>query len=116
MKVMYRTKNGRMSFEIEGDKQQDVWEKIAALQEIFEETNCGKCASDDVRFVVRKAKNDKGKEFKYYELHCKKCRARLSFGVFEDASGIFPKRKDAEGNWVGNNGWKLFNKETGKEE
>lgn len=115
MKVTYKTSNGRLTFEIEGEKHQDIWEKLAYLGDVFEE-NCGKCGSSDVRFTIRKAENDKGKEFKYYELRCAKCHARLSFGVYEDARGIFPKRKDESGAIKGKFGWTLFNRETGKEE
>ena len=114
MKVVYKTKNDKMAFELDFEKNQDLWEKISILQEIFENV-CGKCKSDDVRYVVRKAKNDKGKEFKYHELKCNKCGAKLSFGIFEDASGMFPKRSK-DGKWFGSNGWTIYNKETGKEE
>jgi len=28
--------------------------------------------------------------------------------------GLFPKRKDSEGNWLPDKGWTKWNKETGK--
>lgn len=112
MKMTYN--NGKFSVDLEGN-QKDVWSQLAVFQEIFEE-KCGKCGSENVRFVVRKAKDAKGKEYDYYELRCKDCGAKLAFGSLEDGSGLFPKRKDEEGNYKGEYGWCLWNKETQKEE
>ena len=53
MKVNYKTINGRLSVELEGDSQRDIFQEIARFQEVFEETVCGKCGSDNIRFVVR---------------------------------------------------------------
>lgn len=115
MKISYTTRNGRISFEFEATKPQEIWTQLCELQELFEET-CGKCNSDDIKYVIRKAKNEKGKEFLYYELRCRKCWAKLSYGIFEDASGLFPKRKREDGKIKGTNGWCIFNKDTQKEE
>ena len=52
MKVNYKTINGRLSVELEGDSQRDIFQEIARFQEVFEETVCGKCGSDNIRFVV----------------------------------------------------------------
>ena len=41
MKVNYKTGNGRISVEIEGDSQRDIFAEIARFQEVFEDTNCG---------------------------------------------------------------------------
>jgi len=114
MKLNYTTKNGRISVELEGDAQTDIWEKLANFQEIFEETACGKCGSENLRFVTRQDKEDN----KYYELRCleKGCRARLSYGCHKKGGGLFPKRKDEQGTWKGNNGWTVWNAEDKKEE
>lgn len=115
MKLNYTTRNGRMSVELEGDTQQAIWEQLGTFQEIFEEAACGKCGSENLRFVVREDKEQN----KYYELHCleRDCRARLAFGSLKGkGAGLYPKRKDAEGKWKGSNGWVKYNKETGKEE
>jgi hypothetical protein len=53
MKVNYTTKNGRVSVELNGDTQREIFEQLSSFQEVFDETVCGKCGSDDVRFVVR---------------------------------------------------------------
>jgi len=117
MKVNYTTKNGRMTVELEADGHAGLWKELASFQEVFEEDICGKCQSNNLKFVVRKASDAKGKEYSYHELRCKDCWAKLSFGVLDDGKGsLFPKRKDDEGNWRGKSGWVKFNKETQKEE
>ena len=75
MKVNYKTINGRLSVELEGDSQRDIFQEIARFQEVFEETVCGKCGSDNIRFVVRNVDDNL-----YYELRCADCGAKLSFG------------------------------------
>ena len=119
MKLNYTTKNGRISVELEGKTQTEIFEQLAEFQEVFESTECvvGEKRSDDVRFVVRTDKD----ENKYYELRCidkdKDLQYRkLAFGQNKKGGTLFPKRKDAEGNYLKNSGWVLFNKETGKEE
>lgn len=111
MKLVYTSKNGRFSTEIEGDSQRDVFEGVAKFQEIFEESNCGKCQSDDLRFIVRNVEDNL-----YYELRCNACAARLSFGANKKGGGLFPKRKDAEGKWLSDGGWQKWNPKTEKNE
>ena len=94
MKVNYKTKNGRISVELEGDSQRDIFAEIARFQEVFEETTCGKCGSDNLRFVVRNVDDNL-----YYELRCADCGAKLSFGSHKKGGGLFPKRKDGD-NWL----------------
>ena len=111
MKITYTTKNGRITTEIEGESQKDIFEKVNLFQEIFEELQCGKCGSDDVRFVVRNVDDNL-----YYELRCKSCNARLNFGVHKKGGGLFPKRKDGEGNWLPDGGWVKWNRKTEQNE
>lgn len=99
MKVLYTTRDGRMTFELEGEKQTDLFRQIAMVQEVFEDTVCsnGKDSSDAVNFVVRsKDGND------FYELQCvDKTKSALryakkKFGVHKGKDGtLFPK-----GSWV----------------
>ena len=51
MKVVKKV--GDLSFEVEGDTQRDVFKEIASFEEVFGENTCGKCGSNEVRFVVR---------------------------------------------------------------
>ncbi len=101
MKATYRTSDGRISFEVEGESAKALFAQIAGIQEIFDvEHECGMCKSKDIRFRVRKA--DK---FTYYELNCQECRARLDFGQSQDLVSLFPKRKDEDGRWMEHRGW-----------
>ena len=65
MKVTYTSKNGRISIEIEGDSPRDVFADIARFQEVFEETTCGKCGSENLRLVVRNVDDNQ-----YFEIRC----------------------------------------------
>lgn len=119
MKVQYTTRDGRMTVEIEGKTQVDIFEQLAAFTEVFEDRTCtrnGK-SSDNVRYVVR----ENEAEDKFYELHCldkdaNLIGARLAFGQHKKGGTLYPKRKDKDGNWLPNNGWTKFNKATGKDE
>lgn len=109
MKLTYSS--GKMSVEIEGDTQRDLFEKIGAFQEVFGIETCGKCGGNDLKFTVRTVNDDQ-----YYELRCGSCGAKLAFGCNKKGGGLFPKRKDSENNWLPDNGWVKYNKTTGKEE
>jgi hypothetical protein len=52
----------------------------------------------------------------YYELRCADCGARLSFGSMKKGGGLFPRRKDSEGNWLPDRGWVKWNPKTEKNE
>ena len=110
MKVNYKTKTGRIRVELEGDSQRDIIQQISKIQEVFEEEQCGKCGSDNIRFVVRNVDDNL-----YYELRCGDCGARLSFGSHKKGGGLFPKRKDGE-NWLPDRGWVKWNPKTEKNE
>lgn len=113
MKLTYTTKNNRIRAEFDAQTQTDMWEQLSSFQEVFEETACGKCGSENLRFVVREVDDNK-----YYELRCleSNCRARLSFGCHKKGGGLFPKRKDENGVWKGDSGWTVWNAGNKKEE
>lgn len=113
MKLNYTTKNGRISVAFEGEGQKQVWAQLANFQEIFEEQMCGKCGSENVRFVVRNVDDND-----FYEMRCmeRSCNSRLAFGATKKGDGLFPKRKDEAGNYKENNGWTKWNKDTKKDE
>lgn len=92
---------GKFSVEFDAATQVELFEQVSNFQEVFEQTKCGKCGSENLRFVVR----TDAEENKYYELRCADCGARLSFGCNKKGGGLFPKRKDAEGNWKPDGGW-----------
>jgi len=99
MKASYKI-NDKISFEIQAEGQKELFKEISTVQEIFGESNCGMCDSDDVRFVVRTVEDND-----YYELRCGKCGATISFGQHKKGNTLFPKRRDEEGNYMSHNGW-----------
>lgn len=111
MKLTYTTKNGRIKVEVDAESQKDAFLELSKFQEVFEETVCGKCGSENVRFVVRNVEDNL-----YYELRCMDCGARLSFGVHKKGGGLFPKRKDNDGKWLPDGGWVKWNPKTEKPE
>jgi translation initiation factor 2 beta subunit (eIF-2beta)/eIF-5 len=111
MKLTYTTKNGRITAELEGESQKDLFGELNKFQEVFEENICGKCGNEDVKFVVRTVDDNQ-----YYELRCSKCGARLAFGVHKKGGGLFPKRKDNDGKWLPDNGWVKWNPKTEQSE
>jgi hypothetical protein len=109
MKIKYNI--GDITVELEGETQKDLFKQLSSFQEVFGERACGKCKSEHLRFVVRE--ND-GNE--YYELKCADCGAKLAFGVNKKGGGLFPKRKDADGEWLPDKGWTKWNPVTKKAE
>jgi hypothetical protein len=95
---------GNITLDIERETQKEVFKDLAAFEEVFGENSCGKCSSENLRCVVRE--ND-GNE--YYEMRCLDCGARLSFGVHKKGGGIFPRRKDSDGNYLPDKGWQKWN-------
>ncbi len=115
MKVL-RKINELTKLEVEGDTVAEIFENIARLQEAFSEIRCGKCKSEDLRYVARLAQD----KYKYYEIRCNSCKAKLAFGQSQENKGvIYPKRGEKQDDKYvafGTNGWVKYNPETGKEE
>lgn len=122
MQVSYTTGNGRLTVILEGSTQVEIFEQLAQFQEVFENTTCtkGGKSSDEIKFVVRKTTDEKGKkEYKYYELHCTAKDkdlggAKLAFGLHQEGGTLFPKKKDEDGNWLPDNGWVKWNNDLKK--
>ncbi len=118
MELVYKTADGRFEVKVEGKSHQDLVEQIASFQEVFENntvTYNGK-TSNKVQWRVREVDDNK-----YYELVCVDedfdiKNARLAFGSHKSGKTLFAKRKNEDGSYNKNNGWKKFNKATGKEE
>jgi hypothetical protein len=123
MKVVYRPAgNDRMVFEVEAETMQDLWERFAEIDELFTGSalTCKKGSEEttNVKHVVRTDDDDN----KYYELQSDEAfghplhRARKAYGCNKKGGGLFPKRKDKEGNYLPDGGWTIYNSKTGKEE
>ena len=100
MKATYETADGSLSVEVEGTSQKAIFKGIAKLQEIFDPEACGDCGDNETRFRVRTVESND-----YYEKVCNKCRAVLKFGQTKEGNNLFPKRKNADGEWEDNRGW-----------
>ena len=110
--------NDRVTAVAEASEMTEIFEQLAHLAEVFgnmtarkEKYNDGK-SYNDVYPVVRTDDKDN----KYYELHSRYTPMKKAFGCNKKGGGLFPKRKDKEGNYLPDNGWMIFNKETKEEE
>lgn len=106
MKIFYKV-NDKLTFELEGEGQKEIFKELATIQEIFSEEKCGLCGSTNIKFVVRSVDGND-----YYELRCNDCGAVLAFGQHKKGGTLFPKRKDDDGNYMSNRGWHKFVKDT----
>ena len=124
MKVIVQ-QNGKLSAECMGESDHEVFKQISKFQEMFQDNKCGLCSSENLQYVVRAVEDNE-----FYELRCKVCYAKLTFGTSKADKKLYPKRfatddkgkalkdKDGKGIKLGKNGngWVKFNKEIGKEE
>jgi hypothetical protein len=78
--------------EVSAETQKGLFEEIAAAHEVFGESRCGCCDSEDIRPVYRKVTKGK-KSYEYPEYHCENCRARLSLGCHLEGGTLFPQRR-----------------------
>lgn len=114
MKITRNLKTNETSVEIDGESHTELWSKLAQIDEVFGEKECGKCGSS-IRYTTRQGEKSNGKKFTCYELVCNSlsCYAKKSFGVKDDQNNtMFPHRKDGDGNYLPDNGWTRWNKET----
>lgn len=105
MKVKYKSSNGQFEVEFDVQTNKQLFEEVAAFQEVFEQNKKG---GKNYRFVVRKV----GKN-KYYELLCLDDNLKLGFGLMEEnPDQMFPRRKNHKtGEPIGDWGWHKFEKE-----
>ena len=113
----------KLSIEVEGESQRDLFEELAHAQETFSHEKCGCCNKDNFRFMCRQNED----QDKFFELMCLEygCKAKLAFGCHKKGGGLFPKRrwdalspgertnrayqeKDCKSGFLPNNGWFKF--------
>ena len=104
MKVLYKASD-KLTFELEGSGQKEIFKELAIIQEIFSEEKCGLCGCTSFKFIVR---NVDGND--YFELRCSDCGAILSFGQHKKGGTLFPRRKDDAGSYLPNKGWHKYQK------
>jgi len=100
LEIAYKI-NEHITITEEADTQAEAFKVISAIHEVFGVTECGACKSEvfpRVRVVEDNA---------YHEICCTnpKCRSVLAYGQNKKGGGLFPKRKDKDGNWLPNNGF-----------
>tara|TARA_R100000808_G_C2142817_1_gene150579 strand:+ start:398 stop:712 length:315 start_codon:yes stop_codon:yes gene_type:complete len=87
--------------EVEASDVKEAVRKLSGYYDVFSETECGCCGSNDIAPVYRKAGG-----YDYYELTCRACTANLSFGQHQEGETLFPKRKLEDGTFDAHNrGW-----------
>lgn len=99
MKVLYKASD-KLTFEVDGSGQKEIFKELAMLQEIFGEKQCGLCKNTDLKFICRTVEGND-----YYELKCTACGGILSFGQHKKGGTLFPKRKSDTNEYLPNYGW-----------
>ena len=108
MKFNYTCKNHRLIVEIEAGTARDAFKQLAEGQEVFDEAKCGSCKSDDLCYRVRTVEGND-----YFEVFCRACTAKLSYGQHKVGGGLFPKRKNESGEYDRlAKGWKKWVRES----
>jgi hypothetical protein len=111
MKAHYKTRDGRLVFEIQGETVKDLFRGISQLQDVFDaDSICGMCQSANVRFRTRTIEDND-----YYEMACMDFYAKLDFGQHKKGGTLFVKRKSPEGDWFPNGGWKKWERSSVEE-
>lgn len=101
MKVNYQLRN--CTLEVEGKDVKDCFSQLVSAVEVFGQNQCRACSCTDVVPVMRENAGNT-----YYEMRCQECRATLSFGQRRADGALYPRKKDSDGNWIDNNGWKVW--------
>jgi len=107
MEAQLKMLNGKILLKVQGITAAELFAQIAEAQSVFDaESKCGMCGGTDLKLSHRQPKG-----FDYFEIECcnQECRARFQFGQLKDEKGaLFPKRRDADGNAIGNGGWTIY--------
>jgi Zn finger protein HypA/HybF involved in hydrogenase expression len=95
-------KNG-IWLDVQEDSVEAAIDVLAEATEAFGEKSCRLCGSNDLRWCHRQSRD--GDEFR--EIRCNQCGGQLDLTKTKKDRGgkIYPRRKDKEGNWIGDYGW-----------
>ena len=97
MKVTYKT--GKFTVEAEGNTT-EVFKQLASFDSVF--GNCKNKANDSENIGFRHRVVD---ENDYFEMYDKDTFHVLKFGRTKKDQSLFPRRKDADGNYFPDGGW-----------
>ena len=103
MNATYVSLAGRLRLTRECASITDVLTFLEEVETVFAHDACRCCGSKNVTFghAVRQG-------YDFYEARCADCSARLQFGQRRDGGGLFPKRKDKQGNVLPDGGWAVW--------
>lgn len=81
--------NKNVSLKASGNTDKELFKELAKAQssKLFEDSVCGHCGSENIKFIVREVEGDN----EYYELQCQDCKHKLVFGHAK-AGYMYPKR------------------------
>lgn len=115
MKVQFRA-SPKFVVGAEGNTHKEVFEELAGLSEVFSNDTCGACQSSNTLPIVRTVDGNN-----FYEMACRDCRARLSFGQSKTGGSLYPRRRRHDkhpdvvagraeaDSWLPGNGWVVYN-------
>jgi ribosomal protein S27E len=96
------------TFEVEAGSAKQAFERLALIQSLFSETECGCCKSKNIYYTVRKVTDGQ-----FMEMRCLDCRAQLDFGQMRDSDTIWVKKWDKETKSpLPNRGWYIWKRES----
>lgn len=92
MRVSYTVPSKRLTFTFDEPNRRGIVQRIAEIQELFDESVCGLCGAD-ICFERREAKG-----YVFFNMRClnPKCRAQLDIGENKEHTKIWVKRWDKE--------------------
>ena len=103
MDAQFKALGGDLAIKIEAGDMQGLIQQLSELLDFFGETQCQACESKNVRPQYRSAKG-----FDFYSVRCIDCGASLNFGQTKEGHKLFAKRKDDQGEYIGQFGWEKY--------
>jgi len=107
---------GRTTVVGEGQSHVDVFRQLVDLQDLFGNSRCGKCGSDNTYYRIRKTEKDR-KKFEYFEMSCRDCYAKLPYHMHDDdkkgsmyIQKRVPDEKKEPNTEYYEGGWEKYNK------
>lgn len=97
MKVTYNS--GKYNVEVEGGIK-EIFEQLATFDSVFGNAKNKANGSENIGFRCREVDGNK-----YYEMYDRDTFHTLKFGQTKKDGSLFPRRKDADGNWLDDGGW-----------
>jgi|ETNvirenome_6_85_1030632.scaffolds.fasta_scaffold119329_1 hypothetical protein len=120
MKVTYDSNTKGLKAEFDCATQQELFKELSEFQEVFEDvptrkdSNGNLMSPKDLRFNIRKNGDDEYFEVRYVGDNKEFWGVRKAFGCHKKGGGLFPQRKDKDGEYLPHKGWVKWDKESEK--